>query len=285
MTRRLITALAVALTTAVALGLIAPAGGMATVATEPTLTLTRHCYRQFGAVVGDGINIRLRGLPPFTPFKWTETNSYDFPAWPQPRYPDTTDADGNWESSGNGGLSIHGLTWYAKVFWSGGTLTESLYVDCTRPEGAITVIPPDDYPSGCLVTGEALQGHEADDRIEGSNRYDLLRGGGGDDSLDGGARPDCLFGQKGADAISDGASTNHIWGQRGPDRLIGGSGHDWIRGGRGADRIRGGEDTDYIFDTRGRNRISCGNGIDHVKTIKKSRVAANCEDVHVRREF
>jgi hemolysin type calcium-binding protein len=286
MTKRLITALAVALTTAVALGLIGLASGRATAATEPTLTMTRDCesYREFGA---DGIHIRLTGLPPSTPFKWRlkRSDNSELGAWPQPLRPGTTDANGDWESSGLDGISEHAI-WTVTIFWSGGTLTQSLYVDCTQPDGEVTVIPPDDYTPGCSPGGEALQGHEGEDAIDGSQRPDLLRGGGGDDSLVGHGRGnDCLLGQDGADAISGEGRADHIWGQRGADRLSGGHYDDWIRGGRGDDTIRGRKGNDQILDTRGRNRISCGKGIDSVKTIAKSTVATNCEHVHIRREF
>jgi RTX calcium-binding nonapeptide repeat (4 copies) len=286
MTRRPITALAAALATSVALGSIGLAGGMAAAATEPTLSVTRDCesYRELG---GEGIHIRLTGLPPSTAFSWrlNRSNNSSVGAWPQPLRPGTSDANGNWESSGLGGISEHAI-WTVTIFWSGNTLTESIYVDCTQPDGAVTVIPPADYSPGCSPAGEALQGHERHDTIDGSQRPDLLRGGSGDDSLIGyGRGHDCLFGQHGADAISGDGRADHIWGQRGADQLSGGRYDDWIRGGRGNDTIRGGEGNDHILDTHDRNRISCGKGIDNVKTIAKSEVAPNCEHVRIRRDF
>jgi predicted secreted protein len=290
MTRRLITALAIALATAAALGLIGLASGRAVAATEPTLTLTRDCeiYREFA---GDGIHIRLTGLPPSTAFSWRlkRLDSAEYGEWPFPFQRETTDASGNWEPPSDAVLGISGVhgIWTVSVFWSGRALTESIYIDCTEPDGAVIVIPPEDYsPDLCSPAGMALQGHERDDTIDGSVRPDLLRGGGGDDSLVGDGRGhDCLFGQDGADAISGDGRADHIWGQRGADQLTGGPYDDWIRGGRGDDTIRGGKGTDHILDTHDRNRISCGKGIDEVKTTAKSEVASNCEHVRIRREF
>jgi hypothetical protein len=285
MTKRLITALAVALATTVAFGLLGLASGRTAAATEPTLTVTRDCesYRDVGA---DSIAVRLTGLPPSTPFEWTLHTSMDtdLGAWPDPRRPETTDANGNWEPQGFGGEQTHAI-WTVTIFWSGGTLMQSLYVDCTSPDGAVTVIPPDNYSPNCGASGEALQGHGDDDTIVGSIRFDLLRGGGGDDSLVGERRPDCLFGQEDADAISGQEDPDSILGQRGADELKGGPADDSIRGGRGKDTISGGKGNDHILDTDGRNRISCGRGFDRVKTIEKSEVAGNCERVHIRRDF
>jgi hypothetical protein len=284
MTKRLITALAVALTTVVALGLIGLASGTAAAATEPTLTVTRDCesYRDVGA---DGIGIHLTGFPPSTPFEVTVAVSDGVTIGP---WEDTTDGSGNAEPHGSGGAQTHEI-WKVTVVWAGGTLTQSLYVDCTSPDGAVTVVPPDQHIGGCgsprAFPAKSLQGHEGDDTIDGTEHPDLLGGGGGDDSLSGEGLGDCLSGQRGADEIKGEEGPDHILGQRGADELKGGPGRDWIRGGEGKDTIRGGKGNDNILDTHDRNRISCGKGSDHVKTIKKSRVAANCEDVHIQREF
>ena len=262
------------------MGLAAPASGLAGATTEPTLTLTRDCetFRDVGA---DTIVIRLTGLPPSTQFSWrlNRSNSSSLGAWPQPLRHETTDASGSWDLDGFDGISEHAI-WTVTIFWSGRTLTESIYVDCTEPDGAVTVIPPEDHSPNCNPRGEALQGHERDDTISGSQRPDLLRGGGGDDSLAGyGRSSDCLFGQAGADTISGEGRGDHIWGQRGADQLSGGHYRDWIQGGRGNDTIRGGEGNDHVFDTHDRNWISCGKGFDTVKTTEKSEVAASCEHV------
>jgi hypothetical protein len=274
MTRRLITALALALATAAALGSIGLPSGSAAAATDPTLTLTRDCetFRDDG---GETIHVRLSGFPAFTPFDYTVEvlRSSEGPVH------DVTDAAGNAEPTEFSGLVHHGETWTVTVVWSGGALTQSLYVDCTRPEGAITVIPPDRYPRYCTPNGVALQGHGGDDTIYGLDHDDLLRGGGGDDSLAGGFLSDCLFGQKGADSISGDSGYDYILGGRGADELNGGPGGDRIRGGRGNDTIRGSKKHDHIVDTDGRNRISCGGGRDKVVTNQRSHVAPSCEKV------
>jgi hypothetical protein len=276
MTRRLIIVLAVALAVVVALGsttlAITKAG-----AKEPTLTVTRDC-ETYGPDF-ESVHIRLAGFPAFTPFDWSYAVSVDETGLGPVH--DTTDAAGN-AAPDPGGLSGHGRLWTVAVVWSGGTLTQSLYVDCTRPEGAVTVIPPEEYSrygSNCTPNGVALQGHGYDDTLYGTRHYDLLRGGEGDDSLAGASIDDCLFGQKGADEISGGSGYDHIFGGRGPDVLNGDPGGDWIRGGRGKDTIRGGKKYDHIIDTDGRNRITCGGGPDTIVTNQRSKVAPNCEHV------
>ena len=274
MARRLITALALALATAAALGSIGLPSRSAA-ATTPTLTLTRDCetFRDDG---GETIHVRLSGFPAFTPFDYTVAYLRTSEG---PEH-DVTDADGNAEPTKYSGIVNHGETWTVSVVWSGGTLTQSLYVDCTRPEGAITVIPPDQYPRYCTPNGVALQGHAGDDTIDGLDHSDLLRGGGGDDSLTGGFQSDCLFGQKGADSISGDSGYDSIAGGRGADELNGGPGGDRIRGGAGNDTIRASKKSNHIIDTDGRNQISCGGGRrDTVVTNEGSNVAPNCEQV------
>jgi Ca2+-binding RTX toxin-like protein len=277
MTRLLTTTLAAALATVVALGLIGPASGRAAAATEPTLTLTRNCevFRDDGA---DTIDIRLTGFPPSTPFEVTVAVSDGHGIGP---WEGTTDASGNAEP-GTDGIHTHQI-WRVTVVWAGGTLIQSLYVDCTSPDGAVTVIPSDQSIPGCGLPPsfpkKALQGHEGDDTIDGNAYSDLLAGGGGDDSLSGGYGFDCLAGQRGADELSGEHGDDDLFGQQGADLLKGERGEDAIRGGDGRDTISGGKAHDHVFDTDGRNLISCGKGIDKVLTNQRSEVAPNCEQV------
>ena len=73
---------------------------------------------------------------------------------------------------------------------------------------AVNPIPPDRYPPGCNPNGDALRGDEADDRMLGTLRRDLLLGGPGEDRLGGNWGADCLFGQLDEDrVVADGTTT------------------------------------------------------------------------------
>jgi hypothetical protein len=66
-------------------------------------------------------------------------------------------------------------------------IAAALVMLCTAATayGAVTPIPPDQYPRGCNPNGVALQGDEAKDRITGGFDRDLLRGDGGSDFISG----------------------------------------------------------------------------------------------------
>jgi hypothetical protein len=94
-------------------------------ATQPTLSIERNCEAFPGL---NSVNVTLAGLPPFTSFDGTLVlpNGGSFEA------PFTTDASGSFEAIGFLGTSDIGI-WTATVVWSGGTLTQSLFVDCSTP--------------------------------------------------------------------------------------------------------------------------------------------------------
>lgn len=100
-------------------------GPTATATAQPTLTLTRDCTR-FPPF--HGVNVRLSGLPPNTPFQWSLARPTGSVLGPVEF---STDAGGNFaigpftsESAG---------TWTATIVWSGGTLVQSLFVNCAPP--------------------------------------------------------------------------------------------------------------------------------------------------------
>ena len=121
-----IAVLAVAATAA--LGPSGVASGKAPPTTHPRIILERDCetFKDEGA---SSVTIRLMGFPPFTPFEATLELSDGTGVGP---IRDTTDANGNWEPFGQIG-SFTPVTWTVTVVWSGGTLTRSLYVDCSTP--------------------------------------------------------------------------------------------------------------------------------------------------------
>jgi|GEM_PF-1105988 len=85
------------------------------------------------------------------------------------------------------------------------------------------------------VTGNTINGTDADEILIGGSGNDILRGGAGNDVLIGGGGNDQLFGGEGADRLDGGAGNDVLVGGSGNDILIGGAGNDTMTGGLGAD--------------------------------------------------
>ncbi|MDZ4098847.1 MAG: type I secretion C-terminal target domain-containing protein, partial [Methylophilaceae bacterium] len=85
------------------------------------------------------------------------------------------------------------------------------------------------------VSGNTINGTDADEILIGGGTNDILRGGGGNDVLIGGNGADQLFGGSGADRLEGGAGNDTLDGGSGNDILIGGAGNDTMTGGLGAD--------------------------------------------------
>jgi hypothetical protein len=94
-------------------------------ATQPTLSLQRDCEVFPGF---NSVSFALTGLPPFTRFEGTLV----LPDGVSAVALFTTDASGSFEALAPLGTQDIG-TWTATVVWSGGTLTQSLFVDCSAP--------------------------------------------------------------------------------------------------------------------------------------------------------
>jgi hypothetical protein len=114
----------------VVLALVAVAllGAPAPASAQPTLTLARDCSR-FPPL--HGLSLRLSGFPPTTPFQGTLARPTGSVLGPVGLI---TDPAGSFsigpftdESAG---------TWTATIAWSGGTLVQSLFVDCAPPATA-----------------------------------------------------------------------------------------------------------------------------------------------------
>ena len=115
------------LTTAIvgaALALPSASSAAAAGTTQPTLSLERDCVTFPGF---NSVNVTVAGLPPFTEFVGTLVT----PGGGTFSSSETTDASGSF-----GPLTIGTQdpgTFEATVVWSGGTLTQSLFVDCSAP--------------------------------------------------------------------------------------------------------------------------------------------------------
>ena len=92
----------------------------------PTLTLKRNC----DFPPANYVNVILSGFPPFTPFEGT----LEFDGAGIGPIQLTTDENGNFDSSSVGFVgSFEPVTFTATIVWAGGTLRESLFVDCSKP--------------------------------------------------------------------------------------------------------------------------------------------------------
>jgi hypothetical protein len=115
------------LTTAIvgaALAVPSVSGAEAASATQPTLSLEKDCETFPGF---NSVNITLAGFPPFTEFEGTLLAPGGSTFGPASL---TTDASGSFELTI--GTQEPGF-FIAIVVWSGGTLTQSLFVDCSTP--------------------------------------------------------------------------------------------------------------------------------------------------------
>jgi Ca2+-binding RTX toxin-like protein len=85
------------------------------------------------------------------------------------------------------------------------------------------------------VSGNTINGTDADEILIGGGGDDILRAGAGNDVLIGGAGNDQLYGGSGADRLEGGIGNDILDGGSGNDILIGGAGNDTLTGGLGAD--------------------------------------------------
>jgi hypothetical protein len=97
----------------------------------PTVTIEPAC----GAIPAfpdtNVARVNLSGFPPVTTVQATLELPNGFTFGPGEV---TTDADGNWDQEQLGLVGSHVPgTWTVTIVWSGGTLTDSVYVDCSRP--------------------------------------------------------------------------------------------------------------------------------------------------------
>jgi len=145
-------------------------------------------------------------------------------------------------------------------------------------------VSPDSKESCFSITidGSKVQGTEANEKLTGTSKSDLLRGGGGKDEINGDAAADCLFGQSGGDNVSGDDGGDIIRGGSGNDKLTAGDGDDDVRAQDGDDRVNGGPGNDKIkAQGRGRDRVNCGSGNDTVIGDVKDKISVNCEKVKI----
>ena len=89
-----------------------------------------HAQAQLRLSSANYVNVILSGFPPFTPFEGT----LEFDGAGIGPIQLTTDENGNFDSSSVGFVgSFEPVTFTATIVWAGGTLRESLFVDCSKP--------------------------------------------------------------------------------------------------------------------------------------------------------
>ena len=96
-------------------------------AAQPTLSIERNCE---AIPAANTVNVILSGFPAFTPFQAT----LEFDGSGIGPIQLTTDENGSFDSSTVGFVgNFEPVTFTATIIWAGGTLTESLFVDCSQP--------------------------------------------------------------------------------------------------------------------------------------------------------
>lgn len=112
--------------------------------------------------------------------------------------------------------------------------------------GGVTLIGDDGddvLRASASATYTQLAAGPGDDRLHGSEGYDLLDGDTGDDVIRGYGGHDVIRGESGDDVIYGGPVRDYVQAGSGADEVAGGPGDDWIGGGLGYDRANGGPHT------------------------------------------
>ncbi|UKP00637.1 beta strand repeat-containing protein [Nostoc sp. UHCC 0870] len=124
-------------------------------------------------------------------------------------------------------------------------------INGTNKNDILSGTPGNDTISG-RNGNDAISGGEGDDTISGDNGNDILIGGGGNDILTGDNGNDILTGGDGNDILTGGSGKDILIGGDGNDILTGGDGKDILTGGAGNDTfiLASKEGTDIITDFR-----------------------------------
>lgn len=112
------------------------------------------------------------------------------------------------------------------------------------------------------LTSETVVAGEADDRIEGTGRADLVLGGAGDDVVALGRGDDTALAGLGDDVVRGGRGDDLLNGGGGSDRIFGGGGRDLLADGAGDDLVAGGRGHDLLIDGAGSDILLGGAGDD-----------------------
>jgi len=120
---------------------------------------------------------------------------------------------------------------------------------------------------GITKKGSLIMGTSCDDKIEGSNKDEIIYtlGGvdrayakGGNDIIYGGTGDDRLYGQNGDDIVVAGPGSNLVDGGPGNDVVIGGAGNNLLLGGDDNDQLISGIGATIMDGGTGTNSFDCG---------------------------
>lgn len=109
---------------------------------------------------------------------------------------------------------------------------------------------------------DTLNGGNGNDTLDGSFGDDILNGGNGDDTLDGGFGNDTLNGGSGNDTLDGSFGNDILRGSNGNDTLEGGFGDDSLNGGNGHDTLEGGFGNDTLNGGNSNDKLDGGFGDD-----------------------
>ncbi|EDX84101.1 type I secretion target GGXGXDXXX repeat protein domain protein [Synechococcus sp. PCC 7335] len=117
---------------------------------------------------------------------------------------------------------------------------------------------------------DQLVGKAGNDLLNGDGGNDRLFGNGGNDKLFGGNGRDKLDGGGGDDLLNGGIGNDKLFGKGGNDNLIGGRGRDFLNGGVGNDLLDGGVGNDHLFGGGGADRfvLRAGDGLDTITAFR-----------------
>jgi hypothetical protein len=127
-TRKLVTVVVAVLAST----LLLTSGAAKSATSTPTVTIEKACGVVPTFPPGTNVaRVTLTGFPPFTTVQGTLQLPGGTGIGPVQV---TTDASGSWDQAQFGfiGTPVPG-TWTVTIVWSGGTLTQSVYVDCSQP--------------------------------------------------------------------------------------------------------------------------------------------------------
>lgn len=129
-------------------------------------------------------------------------------------------------------------------------------------------ISPASAAPTCFGKTPTLVGTSGDDRLEGTDRPDVIVGLGGTDEIWGRGGDDLICGGDNPKAFyleeDDERLPEKLWGGRGADRMTGEGGFDYVVGGAGPDVLFGGPGNDMVMGSRGDDRSFGGVGKDRI---------------------
>jgi Ca2+-binding RTX toxin-like protein len=112
--------------------------------------------------------------------------------------------------------------------------------------------------------GYIIEGTDAGEVINGSDKDYLIKGKGGVDQICGRDGDDTIKGGKEGPKGSDSTPGDTLYGDDGDDTLLGGWSNDWLIAGDGNDTLQGGWGEDRLFGNAGNDTLKGGKHDDQL---------------------